>query len=280
MSKFAHYKPNSAGVILPNDAVINAYNSESGALRIENVISTAPQNFLPAVNELLNTAIAVDTAIDDYSITVDSTAGISVGNHIRIFNTTIGPLPTRFYFGNVVSLPGGNVINLDSPLDYAYLDGDQVTVSSKDMNVDGSVTPVEFILRTGTPSIESVVNCTQIVLVCETSTTPALDEFGDLTRLTNGLVFRKELDDQTQNIFNVKDNKEIMLLGYELEPLSNFTQQSYGFKARVNFGNVGVAIATGATEDMKFIVQDDLTALTSLQAFFLSYTSPPFEPLA
>lgn len=219
---------------------------------------------LPMVQELGAVTLAVETVIDAKTFTVSDGTLITIGNHIRIINAAAD----RYYFGRVLNKVG-NVITVDNPIDYVYIVGSEVTYSNQNLNVNGSITPVTFTLRTGAPSIPSSVDINRMIIICETTGAVDLNKFGDLTALTNGLVFRKQNGD-VRNMFNIKKNADLVGLAYDFTVFqaSNPVQGRNGFACRLTFNGqdkMGVAIRVLQNGNIKMIVQDDLSALIELR---------------
>lgn len=217
-------------------------------------------------NQVTNsTTLSVAAVMSEYEITVASTTGFVAGKYIILFDL----VSKNFSFYTQVGAPVGNVITLDSPIDFAYPIGTNADVANTDMAVDGSGTPEIFGLRGlgAPPGVDIVVDITKIIIQCETATATTLPEFGDLTKLARGLLLRRR-DGTTENIFNVKSNNEISGI-MEFEPVVTATpgQGIDGFRAELTFagqGNVGVAIRLPVGEDLESLVQDLLTGLTLL----------------
>jgi len=222
---------------------------------------------LPLVNELGAHYLISDGIIDSYEVELDSVAGISLGDHFRIINANAD----RFYSGTVLAIDG-NIITLDDPLDFAFISGSEITYSSMNMAVDGSVTPVHFHLRTGNPSIPSSVDITRMIMVCECDNAVDLNKFGDITGgLTKGLLLRYT-NRITRNIFNIKTNKDMANLGYDFDPYSssNPALGINGFAWRLTFNGpekMGVVLRITQHGQIGFIVKDDLSSLVSLVCY-------------
>lgn len=219
---------------------------------------------LPLAQTLGTTTLASGAVEESYDISVVSATGITVGDHIRIFEA----LSDLYYYGTVLSIVS-TTITLDTPLDYAYSIGSEVTINNINMAVDGSVTPVHFHLRTGTPSIPSEIDITRMIMVCQCDTAVDLNKFGDLPPLERGLLFRQEKGGILRNIFNIKSNAGLVGLAYDWSPYttSNPAQGVHGFGMRLTFGSpgkIGVVIRVEQDGQLGLIVQDDLTDLVSL----------------
>lgn len=154
--------------------------------------------------EAAATTIATGASIDDYTITVADSTGFLNGSYISIFSVP----DNRFYLGNLISV-SNNDLTLDTPLDFDYPIGAFVTSGSKNMNVNGSVTPVIFGVRNTEEQVGSEFDITRIIIHCHTDSAVDLSQFGDIVGgLTNGIVMRK-VDGVYRNIFNAKTNGEL-----------------------------------------------------------------------
>lgn len=236
---------------------------ENGGVPVNLQDQTSQSIIVPFVNKLSDTSLTADTVIDAYTVSVVSVTNMSVGDHIRIINAAAD----KFYFGTILAI-NALVVTVDTPLDFVYVSGSNVTGSNINMAVNGSVTPVTFCLRTGSPSIPSEVDITRFVLQCQAESAVDLNKFGDLAALTNGLVLRR-VNGEISNILNVKSNAELSGIAYDWQPYtaSNPAQAVDGFACRLTFAGqnkIGVVIRIGQDENLEFIVQDDLTGLTSL----------------
>lgn len=217
---------------------------------------------VPMANVHASSTVAVETVPEDYTVEVLSAAGMAAGDHFRIINTT----GNKYYFGTILGITGAT-ITLDTPLDFAYVAGAEVTASSTNMNVDGSVTPVHFHMRTGSPSIEAAIDITRMLFICECADSVALTYFGDQPALTRGVVFRK-LDQQgvIRNFFNVKTNMDLAALAYDLNSYEAAKQTDgiNGFAWRLTFGSpgkMGAVIRVDPEGQLGVVIQDDLRGL-------------------
>jgi hypothetical protein len=264
------------------------YGSATGRTSVQGVATPAgtaldvnvqdqhtPPLILPMAQQLGLTTIAVQTIILSYDIEVVSSVGMTIGDHIRIINAAAD----RYFFGTILNIVG-NVVTVDTPMDYEYLVGSEVTYSNINMNVDGSITPVHFHLRTGAPSIPSAIDITRVLMVCTCATAVDLSKFGDIVGgLTRGLVFREE-NGTVHNIFNVKTNTDLVALAYDWTPFdkSKPNQGVDGFSWRLTFGGqskVGVVLRIEQGGQLGMLVQDDLTSLTSLQVILEGHVVDP-----
>lgn len=253
-------------------AAIIGYGSAPRDVSVQD--QTTPTIILPMVRQLGANSLAVVAAKGGYTVTVVSSAGMAIGNHFRIINAAAD----RYYFGAILNIVG-NVITLDTQIDFAFVAGSEVTFSSINMNVDGSVTPAVYKLRTGGPSIPSSIDITRMIFVCTASTAVDLNKFGNLAALTRGLSFRR-INGTTHNIFNVKTNKDLAGIAYDFTPYvaSNPSQAVDGFSCRLTFAGqnrIGVALRIEAAGNLEMLVQDNLTGLVSLNVILEGHVVQP-----
>lgn len=221
-------------------------------------------------NEVQNsTTLSAPAVKGAYTITVTATTGFVDGRYIILFD----PASKNFSFYMQVGAPVGNVITLDSPIDYAYPSGTNVDTCITNMNVDGSSTPRIFGLRgTGViPGVDISVDFTRIRYNCLTSGVATLKLFGDLTALGNGLVIRKRNSD-FDNFLNIKKNSEFP--GINITSALNPAQGADGFVADFIFAgqeNSGVAVRLPLGDDLEHIVQDKIDGLLSLEALAIGH---------
>jgi hypothetical protein len=206
------------------------------------------------------TALSASVAIDDYDITVDDATGCTTGGYFGVFNTA----GDRAYFGEIVSV-AGNTLTMDTPMDFAFQAGDTASCLERNLGVDGSVTPQIFSIKVGEGS-RSSVDIARIMVSMLTATTPTLAKFGDLTKLTRGLVLRR-VNGDIRNIWNVKDNGELANLTFDYDPYlaTNPSQGQNGANFRNSFNGQdkhGVVIRLNPGDELQLIIQDDLSGLT------------------
>lgn len=210
-----------------------------------------------------STTLAAQVAIDDREITLADATGAVDGSHIILFD----PASVRFTTFTQVGAPAGNVITLDSPLDFAYPDGTFVDIATTDMAVNGAGTTQIFGLRgIGTPAgVELTFDVTRIVITLLCNNAPAYNLFGDLPKLANGVFIRKR-NGEYFNIANIKTNGEWAGIMYDLSAADavNPNQGQNGWIGRQTFAGqnkMGVAVRLPIGEDLEIHIQDDLTDL-------------------
>lgn len=224
---------------------------------------TSPIIMLPMVQQLGLNTLAINAVVDEYTVELTDATGVTAGKHFRIINAAAD----RYYFGTILDVTG-DIVTLDTPIDFAYVAGSEITWSNVNMVVNGSVTPVEFELRTGTPSIPSSVDITGLRMVCECTTPVDLSKFGNLGALTRGVVFRIT-NGTTHNIFNAKANRDLVNVSAQFDPYlaTNPAHDVDGFVWDFSLKDLGIAIRVDQYGNLTTMIQDDLTAgglLTSL----------------
>jgi hypothetical protein len=208
------------------------------------------------------TTLSAPTSIGDTTVTLTDVTGAVDGKYITLFN----PTEERFTLLTQVGAPSGNIVTVDTPLDFAYPAGTFVDIGDTNLAVDGSVTTQVFGLRGGgTPEgVALDFDVTRLIITCLTTTAPQLNQFGNIARLIKGLVCRRR-DGVYSNIFNVKDNIEIAGILYDFQLLSAVGSGQDGFWARITFAGqskMGVTQRLGVGEDMEILVQDALNTGT------------------
>lgn len=231
--------------------------ASSKDVNVQDQTSPAIIAYMSSLEE--ETALTTTVAIDDYDITVDDATGFTIGKYVSIFNVAAN----RFYLGTVLST-SGNPVTLDTPMDFAYTSGSFVTAGERNMNTDGSSTPVIFGLRNTDVAIGASFDITRLIFTCLADTTVDLSKFGDIVGgLTNGMVLRR-VDGVTRNLFNVKTNSDLanIMLDFDIQAAQG--NQQDGFIARITFAGqnkMGVSLRLAPGEDIQMLNQDNLTTL-------------------
>ena len=232
----------------------------TGTMDVNVKKTPSPLIILKATELLAETTLTVAMVLDANTMTVASSSGASVGDHISVYSV----VNNRVSFYDIIAI-NGNVVTLDTPIDFAYGIGDFVQFSNHSLAVDGSVTPKIFGVRNPTAQdVDLSVDITRMLLSMQLTSDGDYDEFGNIPRLTNGLVCRF-VDSYQENIFNIKDNRSFDNLMYDLKFITAKKNSPDGLSGRFTFENLGSVIRLKPFEDLQFIVQDDLTALSEFE---------------
>jgi hypothetical protein len=205
------------------------------------------------------TTLSQASVINEYTLELTDATDFVQGTYVGAFSGT-----GRYYFGEVLS-KSVNQITLDTPLDFAFdVATTQVLPTSRDMNVDGSGTPVTFSIQAGTSGL--IIDLTRLIVSMTHGTAGDDGLYGNLPKLARGLVLRR-VDGNIRNYWNIKDNGEWANLSYDVSyPIRSGGGGTFGTRSRYSWAGPdkhGVAIRLGPGESLDAIVQDDLRGLTS-----------------
>jgi hypothetical protein len=207
------------------------------------------------------TTLSQDTGLDSYTIVVNDVTNFVVGTFVGVFSGT-----GRFYWGEVIGV-NGNTLTMDRPTDFNFLTGSNVLPTTKNLNVDGSVTPQIFSIQAGSTGLE--IDITRIILSIVCTNPIELNLFGDQPALTRGIQLRK-IDGTYRNYLNAKTNYEIGIHTYDIKIFEQVKQNDVNaLIARSTFAGQskrGVTVRIGAGEELQLIVQDDLTGIIAMLA--------------
>lgn len=214
------------------------------------------------------TTLAEVTLKEDVTITVVDPTGFAVGQYLVMYSTEID----RYFLAYILDVVGSE-ITVDTPLDAEFPVGSIVGGAITNMAINGSVDSQIFGLR-GNPvenPLNLVFDITRILFRCETVDSPDLSTFADIAGgITKGLILRKR-NGEFNNIFNVKTNGDLssIMFDFKIELATNPAQGQNGFTGRLTFSGqdkIGTVVRLAEGEDLEFIVQDDLSTITKLEA--------------
>jgi hypothetical protein len=206
------------------------------------------------------TTLSAALSINDTDITIASVTNFAEGKWLGIFNPDAG----RFYFAKVLVI-NGNVISLDTPLDFAYLSGDNVIPLDRELNVDGSTTMQVFTVSGGGPGSNVSVDITRIMIHMTDATSMDDAKFAGADALIKGIVLRR-VDGDTRNVWNAKSNGELANLSFDATYADKAPAGFFGFRVRYTFAGQdkhGVAVRLAPGDSLEILIQDDLSVLTS-----------------
>lgn len=257
-----------SGLVFANsDTVINLKDwvkvqivsplEENGAIPV-NIQDQTTRPVILYLNQVKGVATLTENfSLDDITLTLNDTTGITIGDYIAVFSVQNG----IYYTGNVLDI-NGNILTVDTPSDFNFIPGDPFRYAIKKMNVDGSITPQVFSLKSG-EGLDITIDVTRIIFHILDQSAMDDNKFGGIPSLEKGIVLRKK-DGTYQNLFNVKSNGEIGELAYDKEYDNKAPAGFYGFTSRLTFAGqnkMGVAIRISQEDDLQLIIQDDLTLL-------------------
>lgn len=204
--------------------------------------------------------ILVNTTKDDETIDIETT-GITplIGDFLCLQESRN---ISQFEIEGVLSLGGNQYrVDLSMPLDFPYTIAGGCRLLDVDMNKDGSITPINYAVGPA-PGVDWHINRMMPAMVLSSSADDGL--FGNLQALQRGQYFRKENSTKTENYFNVKDNSDLAIEGYDIRyTIRSGGQGSYGMTARVTFEKNGSVIELiGDNSDLfRTTNRDNLTGI-------------------
>lgn len=228
---------------------------------------TTPALDVLFLERIKDTTIAADTVVESYTFVAATGHGIVVGNIIEIANST------SFIQARVLAVAGDD-ITIDSPINHAYLAGSLLTISNKDLRVNGSVTPRVFAVA---PSPEQRGDITRMIIGIQSANAMDFSTFGSLPALQRGCLLRvKTPNGDYVNLFNWKTNGDFALRSFDSSFQEKVGGGLHSFVSRTTYAGSdkrGVAIRLDGgrgivdPEELQLVVQDDLsTGLTEFIA--------------
>lgn len=248
--------------------IVNDALAASGAINVELQDQHSDIVDLLMSRKLDDVTVLENTSIDDKAINIETTGTTPVvGDYLCLKETTY------FYQGRIQSVTpiAGNqyTLGLNTPLDYAFTTSGCCALTSIEMNVNGSVTPVVFsVSPVGLTSGVSWDICRMIITVIDAT---AMDDglFGGGTELTNGVVFRVKYNGKYKNIFTARTNGDFRLRSFDVNYVDATLGPGglYSFGCRRSFNGqdkngVSIRLENDVDPDeFQVIIQDDLTVL-------------------
>jgi len=169
----------------------------------------------------------------------------------------------------VVKSVNVNAITVHMPIADAYsILTTKVIRGTADMNVDGSVTPIEFKYSShGDTRAIIPLDISEISIVMQHGTNvPDDSRFGGLVELTNGLYIRKQ-DDIKMNIGNFKCNQDFRDTGMIITYSDKAPSGAYATNILFNIENVTgqvIRLDPRNNDELVAYVRDDLSLLAGM----------------
>lgn len=247
----------------------------------ENTIDTVKQSnispwndfyFVQANGAPTTLTVAVPTAGDTRILSVASVANISVGDWIGLFSGAPGE-QERYYWASVESI---NVLDLtmDTLIDFTFAIGSVVLSTTKNMAVDGSITPQVFAIQAGGGAGDLSIDISRVMLGLLCTDTVDLSKFGDIVGgLTRPMYLRVKENGVYRNKLSVKNNFDLALFAFDWNPFSTINPQQgqNGFLWRFSIGgedkhDAVSRVSGGNIGSLEWIVQSDLTTQITIES--------------
>lgn len=255
-----------------NDNIIFGPGSFSGnsakAPAGSNLLKIPIDNFFIQAND-----IATDTAA--IVVVGDNIAGrqiqVTDPSSFSVDDVVVLTTPGNIYFG-LVLVVAADLLTCDSLIPFAFPEGSVIQSFTRDLNVNGAVTPQRFsIFGSGAANVQ--LNITRLVMTALTTDPVDLSKFGDIVGgLLNGIMLQGVPAGPIppSNQWNVKTNADLDNLtggDFKTAAATNPAQGQDGFTARYTYGNPDKhdtipPINIGDRIDL--IIQDNLTTILQL----------------
>jgi hypothetical protein len=209
-----------------------------------------------AVSSTLNGAISAG----DTSIILTSATGFIVGDEIHV--VTGSEIGEAFA---VVTAIVTNTLTLDRPFAEDIADGATVNVVETDMSSTAGTLGSPVIYQIAPPA-GAIWQITRLLISIADNTSMDDGTFGGITALTNGVLLRGNAA-TVRNATLWKNNGDIALDMYDVTYTAKAPAGENGLRGRWTFtkGEFIVELDGDQGDAIEFLIQDDLTALTSFK---------------
>lgn len=236
-----------------------SHTEPDGAIRAQLQDNQAELVGVKVCRMIATVTLASPVVIGEYTVTLTAGHGSTSGDIFCLKQAG------RHYQATILSV-ATDTITLDTPHEYAFTvsalafrSGDNMALSN------GSVDPVIYRISPP-PGAKWDIYGFSIGITDGT----AMDDgkFGGISALTRGLVVRK-VDGVYKNIFNVKTNGDFAFRCDEVRYATNAPSGVYGISIKKTFSQrhgIVIRLNGDTSDELQFIVQDNLTGLTSMRA--------------
>jgi hypothetical protein len=219
-----------------------------------------PSLSTPFLQERNLATIAVDTVVESRNVTLEAGHNAVAGDILELAD-----LGSGIFMQSEITDVTVNVIECDQPINTVYTSTDIAVVSTREMNVNGLITPQIFSVL---PLPDQEGDMVRVTFELQDNASMDFSTFGGLPELANGCVLRVKLGDGTfRNIFNFKNNGDIIIESFDHDFLPATGMNIRGFIARLTWGGqskhgVVIPLDGALDEELQLVIQDDLTGLT------------------
>jgi hypothetical protein len=209
------------------------------------------------------------STLTTFYYTFDATAGhgLSATDEILLLDLVTNTSMAAF----VVSV-SVNSITLDRPFTHIFTPENSLCRKvTTDMAVNGATTPQVFTIRAGSVPIDYVGYSLNIIHAGAGDDTT----FGDIAELTRGLtvrLFRNEAEQKLPTVF--KKHGDFKVFGGQVQSVQKAGGGDYSTTVYLHTRDTfGVVQRLSTNESIQFIVQDNLTGLTSMRAAAVGHST-------
>lgn len=177
---------------------------------------------------------------------------------------------TRFFQAQIINV-ATNIITIDRPFDFAFTTNAITTRTSKEMNVDWSVTPVIFKVTPVWTNMK--FDICKLIFHIEDNVAMDDSKFWWITELTKWIVLRKK-DWVYKSIFNSKSNWDFAHHCSDIQYADHAPSGEYWFRAIKRFAWpenhwVVIRLDPALNDELQVIIQDNLIWLTEFHCIAL-----------
>ena len=234
--------------------------------------NTKPWNdfyFVQANGAPTELTAAVPTAGDTRILSVASVANISTGDWLGVFDDAT----ERYYWAFVESINGLD-LTMDMLIDFTFPIGSTVLSTTRNMAVDGSVTPQIFAIQAGGAGGTLEIDISRVMLGCLTDDRVDLSKFADIVGgLTRPFYLRVKENGVYRNKMAAKTNFDLALFAYDWAPYTsvNPNQGQDGFNWRFSIGgedkhDAVSRVSGGNIGSLEWVNQANLSTIVTLES--------------
>lgn len=257
------------------EIIKSVYDAVNGGLDVNIQSQTSALFQYYMMNEIkTDITLTSDASIGDETVNVSAghgfvTDAVSPGERIVLWENS------RFC-QLIVTAVSTNTLTLEEPLACDFTSANaQVVRGNISMNVNGSVTPVDFKLQLRNFTIPIDIG-TVIITMQSGATAPDDGTFGGKAALTNGVFFRKE-DSVTFSLGNYKSNQDFIDNGGDVTYSDSAPSGTYATRINFDIENIFGQVIRIDPNNNDYIfseVRDNISGLDRFTVSFIgSYTS-------
>ncbi len=266
------------------EALVN----ENGHQIVENIPqdNTSPWNDFYFVQQIgtipttLTAAVPDPVATPSRILSVASIADISIGDWIGLFSGVAGE--ERYYWAEVMDIVGLD-LEMQTLIDYPFPIGAIVISTTKNMAVDGSVTPQVFSIQAGGLAGILEIDITRVMMAALCENPVNLGTFVDIAGgLTRGQYMRVKENGVFRNKGIYRTNFDLKKFAFDWDPFQainpNQGQDGMGWRFSINGMDKHGAVARvsgGNIGTLQWVIQDNEATITLLESVGANHEVTP-----
>lgn len=219
----------------------------------------------PPIQYYLMREDKTDITLTSAIVTGDDIINVSSGHGFTATGEFVAVFDNNRFMQCKVKAVNTNAISLQIPATHDFSEASVVVRGSIGMNVNGSITPQEFVFNLRRCIVPVDIDTYIIKIVHATEADDS--KFGNITALANGVLFRKQ-NDLRQNLGNYQANSDFKEFGASVEYTSKAGGGAYGTSIVSDIRNtygVVIRVRPNDNEILEAIVRDDLSSFSKLR---------------